>query len=50
MIEWYEWIINVDSNDILYDESGNLGLNSNYTVHVRDSMSILIGSGDIGDG
>ena len=34
----------------MYGDSGNLSLNSNSYMYVRNSTSILVGSGDVGDG
>ena len=49
LTEWCKWIIDIESNDKLYGDSGNMSFSSYSSMYVRSSMSILIGSGDIGD-
>ena len=49
LTEWCKWIIDIESNDKLYGDSGNMSFSSYSSMYVRSSMSILIGSGDVGD-
>ena len=42
LMEWCKWVINIESNDEMYGNSENLSLNSNSSMYIRGSMSILI--------